>query len=91
LVLALVNASENQTRFGGSASLDPDLGAAPYRCQIANYHPKPAWSDRSEQQGRQGQYYVLKNTKQKTYLRLSAIEYGLWNRMDGQRRSRSDR
>lgn len=56
------------------------------RCQIANYQPK-ASSDVivRELQGRQGQYYVLKNTKEKTYVRLSSSEYELWNRMDGQR------
>ena len=56
------------------------------RCRIANYHPKanPAVIVR-ELQGRQGRYYVLKNTIEKTYLRLSSMEYGLWSWMDGQR------
>ena len=38
----------------------------------------------SELKDRKGTYYVLKNTKEKTYLRLSADEYQLWLRMDGQ-------
>ena len=56
------------------------------RCQIANYLPKanPAVIVR-ELQGRQGQYYVLKNTTEKTYLRLSSTEFALWSRMDGER------
>jgi putative peptide zinc metalloprotease protein len=32
---------------------------------------------------RRGPYYVLKNTREKTYLRLSPAEYSLWQRMDG--------
>ena len=33
---------------------------------------------------RQGVYFVLKNDKEKTYLRLSLEEHALWERMDGQ-------
>ena len=33
---------------------------------------------------RGGPYFILKNTREKTYLRLSPVEYSLWSRMDGE-------
>jgi putative peptide zinc metalloprotease protein len=37
----------------------------------------------SKLSNRNGDYYVLKNTREKTYLRLSVLEYELWQAMDG--------
>jgi putative peptide zinc metalloprotease protein len=55
------------------------------RIQIAEYKPQasPDVIVR-ELKDRQGAYYVLKNDKEKTYLRLSLEEHALWERMDGQ-------
>lgn len=33
---------------------------------------------------RRGPYFILKNTREKTYLRLSPAEYSLWSQMDGE-------
>ena len=35
--------------------------------------------------GRDGQYYVLKNTHKKTYYRIGERDYFIWERMDGSR------
>ncbi len=58
-------------------SLQQRLQAAEYRPQ-----PDPAVVAR-ELKDRRAPYFVLKNTREKTYLRLSAAEYDLWSRMDG--------
>jgi putative peptide zinc metalloprotease protein len=55
------------------------------RIQIPEYKPQasPDVIVR-ELKDRQGAYFVLKNTKEKTYLRLSLEEYALWSQIDGQ-------
>jgi len=55
------------------------------RIQIAEFNPKasPDVIVR-ELKDRQGVYFVLKNTEEKTYLRLSLEEHSLWVQMDGQ-------
>ena len=54
------------------------------RLQVAEYRPMPdpAVTAR-ELRDRRGPYIVLKNTRAKTYLRLSPAEHALWSRMDG--------
>lgn len=54
------------------------------RIQIAEYQPERN-PDVIEQEliDRTGTYFVLKNTQDKTYLRLSATEHALWRSMDG--------
>ena len=54
------------------------------RIQVADYRPEPdAAVIARELKDRRGAYFVLKNTREKTYLRLSAAEHELWARMDG--------
>ena len=55
------------------------------RIQIAEYQPKrnPQVIEQ-ELVDRSGTYFVLKNTQEKTYLRLSATEHSLWLSMDGE-------
>lgn len=55
------------------------------KVQIAEYRPKRN-PDVIEQEliERSGSYFVLKNTKEKTYLRLSPTEHKLWESMDGE-------
>ncbi|HLE52408.1 MAG TPA: cyclic nucleotide-binding domain-containing protein, partial [Anaerolineales bacterium] len=52
--------------------------------QIAEYRPhkNPHVIER-KLEDRKGPYFVLKNTEEKTYLRLSSAEHDLWERMDG--------
>ncbi len=54
------------------------------RIQIAEYQPErnPQVIEQ-ELIDRSGTYFVLKNTEEKTYLRLSTTEYSLWQSMDG--------
>jgi putative peptide zinc metalloprotease protein len=54
------------------------------RVQIADYSPErnPAVIEQ-ELIDRSGSYFVLKNTQENTYLRLSATEHNLWQSMDG--------
>jgi len=55
------------------------------RIQIAEFNPKASPSVIvRELKDRQGVYFVLKNTEEKTYLRLSLEEHSLWVQMDGQ-------
>jgi putative peptide zinc metalloprotease protein len=55
------------------------------RIQLANYQPKTDPDVIAKQlEDHHGVYYVLKNQREKTYLRLSATEYPLWTRMDGE-------
>jgi len=55
------------------------------RLQIAEYQPERN-SDVIERElvSSSGTYFVLKNTREKTYLRLSPTEHALWQSMDGQ-------
>ena len=55
------------------------------RVQIAEYQPErnPQVLEQ-ELSDRSGTYFVLKNTEEKTYLRLSPTEYSLWQSMDGE-------
>ncbi len=55
------------------------------RLQIAEYQPErnPDVIER-ELVSSSGTYFVLKNTREKTYLRLSPTEHALWQSMDGQ-------
>src|SRR3990170_643105 len=54
------------------------------RIQIAEYRPEknPLVIELELNEGGKS-YYVLKNTKEKTYLRLSPVEHQLWQQMDG--------
>ena len=53
---------------------------------LAFYKPEAlADIEISDLTGRAGQYYVLKNPEEKTYLRLTKKDYFLWSRMDGTR------
>jgi len=55
------------------------------KVQIANYVPKKnTHVFEKELSDHTGPYYVLKNTEDKTYLRLSPTEYKLWQRIDGE-------
>lgn len=55
------------------------------RVQLANHLPKADPDVIAQQlEDRHGVYYVLKNKREKTYLRLSATEYQLWTRMNGE-------
>ena len=54
------------------------------RLQAGEYRPQPDSAVIArELKDRRAPYFVLKNTREKTYLRLSAAEYDLWRRMDG--------
>ena len=54
------------------------------RIQIAEYKPeKNPLVIVQELIDRSGTYFVLKNTEEKTYLRLSTTEHALWQSMDG--------
>jgi putative peptide zinc metalloprotease protein len=51
---------------------------------LAQYRPEPAPGVVvSHLTGREGDYYVLKNPRTKTYYRLGERDYFLWQRMDG--------
>lgn len=51
---------------------------------LAQYRPEPAAGVIvSHLTGRDGDYYILKNTETKTYYRLSERDFFLWQRMDG--------
>jgi putative peptide zinc metalloprotease protein len=54
------------------------------RVQIAEYQPEknPQVFEKELKEGDKA-YFVLKNTADKTYLRLSPAEHQLWQRMDG--------
>lgn len=55
------------------------------KIQIAEYRPeKNPHVTEKELSDRAGPYFVLKNSKEKTYLRLSPTEHKLWSSMDGE-------
>lgn len=55
------------------------------KVQIAEYRPaKNPQVIEKELSDHTGPYYVLKNTEDKTYLRLSPTEYKLWQHIDGE-------
>jgi len=57
-----------------------------HKLDLAFYKPQAlADIEVSDLTGRGGQYYVLKNPEEKTYLRLTKKDYFLWSRMDGTR------
>ena len=52
--------------------------------QVAEYQPERNPNVIEQKlDDRGGSYYVLKNTEQKTYMRVSPTEYELWQSMDG--------
>lgn len=54
------------------------------KVDLAQYRPQAAAGVVSRQlSGREGEYYVLKNSASKTYYRLSERDYFLWQLMDG--------
>lgn len=71
----------------GSLSPEPAPGiweTLEKRIQISEYFPqKNPQVIEKELLDKSGSYYVLKNTEEKTYLRLSPTEYSLWQSMDG--------
>jgi len=69
---------------GGAASSPGVWESLQRRLQVADYRPQPDPAVVArELKDRRAPYFVLKNTREKTYLRLSAAEYDLWSRMDG--------
>jgi putative peptide zinc metalloprotease protein len=74
------SSEEDQTSVQSSAGI---WNLIAQRLDIAQYKPK-ANPDVlvKEMAGRKEVYFVLKNTKEKTYLRLSLEEHDLWQRMD---------
>lgn len=80
--------SPGQPAEEGSSSAETGPGiweTLEKRIQIAEYQPKrnPMVVEQ-ELVDRSGTYFVLKNTQEKTYLRLSATEHSLWQSMDGE-------
>jgi putative peptide zinc metalloprotease protein len=84
---ALVQRLEVESELsGGDVQADVDIWKTiERRIQIAEYQPQagPNVIVR-ELEDRKGAYFVLKNIKEKTYLRLSLTEHKMWALIDGQ-------
>jgi len=56
------------------------------KIELASYKPQATPDlEVSHLRGRQGEYYVIKNTKTKTYYQLGERDYFVWNLLDGSR------
>jgi putative peptide zinc metalloprotease protein len=75
----------DQGKIAADSSPDSIWKSLDKKVQVAEIRPeRNSRVIEKELSDHAGPYYVLKNTEDKTYLRLSPNEYKLWQRMDGE-------